>query len=234
MTLLQNLRKQRLLIALSTVFLIIIFVPIAFLTSQKFSSYASAIQALGILIAIIIAVTTLRSDSRDRKVDRTLALHEELSTGSVGSARRRLGLHIREIGGLQNPITGVLITDFRDANGISTYSPPFNNESDPYTDAELIVRFFERCRMVLYSESIDELIFVKLIGRQAAWWDNAFSPDGTNARRALAEVSEWATAFAESHKERFPYFANWGNTRKYDFPEESVDQDGEQRPTPGF
>ena len=42
---------------------------------------STGLQALGVLVALILAVVTIDTDRHDKQVDRVLALHHELVTG---------------------------------------------------------------------------------------------------------------------------------------------------------
>lgn len=213
--------------------LLVIFIPLAILSSQEYSAYAAAVQAVGVLLAILVALTTLNSDSKDRRVDRTLALHSELTEGSVGDARRRLAFHLRQHGDTDYPVRCVAIHELRDNAMLSKYRND-TGAHDPYTDAELLMRFFERCRLALLRGSVDNPLFAELIGRNSAWWDKAFKDDSTNARTALKELANWASAFARENKTRYSFFANWGAARRYDFPIDPSDPAHKSRPPAAF
>lgn len=84
--------KNGYLYALMAAVLVILIVPAAFLSSGRYSAFASGVQAAGVLVALILALITLDADRHDKRVDRVLALHQELVTGEIeglpGSADR--------------------------------------------------------------------------------------------------------------------------------------------------
>jgi hypothetical protein len=209
--------------------LILILLPAIWLTPERYSAYAGAVQAFGVLVALIIAVGTLRTDTKDRRVDRTLQLHQELTSGEIGEARRRLGIHFREKG--SGTIVGrAHIADLRDDPGMSKYT--LFPEESPYQDVNLLMRFFERARLVQVRESIDEPLFVELIGRHAAWWESALLPDQTNARLALKELASWVNQYARDHRSDYQFLKNWGLTRARDFRDPSGTEESDL--APGF
>lgn len=205
------------LIAIGVSCLAVILIPLTWLSAGTFAAYAGAVQAIGVLFAIIIAVTALQNDSRDRRVDRTMELHRELTTDRLGEARRRLGAHLRMHGSSEHPVKSVLMSALRDDESLSVYQPPISG-GDPFDDLNQIIRFFERCWMALIRGSVDQPIFAELIGQQAAWWDLALIQDHTNARQYLSELSIWAAGYAASNAGKYPNLADWGRTRRYDFP----------------
>jgi hypothetical protein len=79
-------------------FATVLILPIPWLDPIQYQGYVLAFQAVGILATLGIATVTFRGDSRDRRVDRVLALHNELTSGEVGAARRRLAAHLRQHG----------------------------------------------------------------------------------------------------------------------------------------
>jgi hypothetical protein len=65
---------------------------------STYSSLTAGVQAVGVVIALGLGAATLMRDNRDRRVDRVLALHQELMTGDVWQARYCLVRHLRKLG----------------------------------------------------------------------------------------------------------------------------------------
>jgi uncharacterized protein (DUF58 family) len=68
------------------------------LGAEWLGAAATAIQAVFIVAALAVAAGTLLSDSRDRRVDRVIALHSELTSGELQEARIRFVNHLRRHG----------------------------------------------------------------------------------------------------------------------------------------
>jgi hypothetical protein len=62
-----NRRKYHLYL-LAAVILAAVIIPSAFLIADRYSAYASGLQATGVLIALILAMVTLDADRHDKKV----------------------------------------------------------------------------------------------------------------------------------------------------------------------
>jgi len=226
--------QPKALLVIAIVIGIFVGVPIGWLSPSGYSEFAAALQAVGILGAAALAVETLKSDRHDKLADRSLSLHRELTGGELGEARRRLALHLRRFGTDREPVRQVLISELRDMPQYATYAPPVSSGSSPFQDANLLVRFFERCRLVQRSGSIDEPIFVELIGRHAAWWNLALLPDHTNARLALHRLADWANDYAVTRHAKYDYLNNWASERRLDFPASFGIDASLPRPRPGF
>lgn len=209
----------RVVILLSLV--LILALPAPWLTTEKYSNYALSVQAIGVLATLGIAVATLRDDSRDRRVDRVLALHQELTSGETGAARVRLVQHLKEHG-KNSRVLQVTTAQLRDrASKLSRYKDSSVNET-PGDDVGLLLRFFERAWLAQATGSLEDSMSASLIGAHAGWWDRAIRPSSSHSRAALAALSAWANTFAEDHASE-SQFINWGKTRQRDFPR--VDQE---------
>ena len=195
---------------------LLLTLPAPWLTPDKYSAYALAVQAIGVLATLGIAVATLRGDSRDRRVDRVLAFHQELTSGETNAARVRLVQHLRE-NGRNSRVLQVSTTQLRDRDSkLSGYRDASVNET-PSDDVGLLLRFFERAWLAQATGSLEDSMSASLIGAHAGWWDRAILPSPSPARAALAELAAWANKFAETHKSE-SQFTNWGKTRQKDFP----------------
>lgn len=120
-----------------------LIVPVPLLDAQRYAAYAAGLQALGVLVALILAGVALRSDRHDKQVDRVLLLHSELVNGETQAARIRLVDHLRRCGGGQH-MRSVTLSELQRAPGLSGYRD--NRTSTPLHDANTVLRFFERAK----------------------------------------------------------------------------------------
>jgi hypothetical protein len=209
-------RTQYLLITLLGVILIAIVAPITFLDPQRYSAFVGGIQALGILIALILATQTLRADRHDRQVDRVLALHSEFAAGEIRAARARLIDHLRKQGGGRY-IQGATRDDLDKDPRLASYDG--NAEHVPFHDAQVVLRFFERANTVIKAKAVYEPLFHELIIRHAFWWELALLPSSTPwiGREDLHELASWGHLYARAHAANLEYLASWRANRERDF-----------------
>jgi hypothetical protein len=196
--------------------LIMLIVPATFLNSNHYSAYASGLQATGILVALVLAMITLDADRHDKKVDRVLALHQELVTGEIEGCRIRLIDHLRKRGGGRSILAvtrGDLVKDPRlsSYDGTSAYTP--------FHDANTILRFFERANAAVKARTVNEPLFHELIIRHALWWDMALRSSSTPwvGRFALDELTSWAAIYEKVHGVKLEYLSSWRDNRDRDF-----------------
>lgn len=193
------------------VFVLVLAIPACFTTAGVYVGYVGAIQTLGVLLALVVAVATLRSDSRDRRVDRVLSFHREFTTGEVGEARSRLGQLIKG-----RMVDGEIAqSDIRNDLSLNTYGD-VSRTATPVHDRNLLLRYFERVWIAHDRGSLDDLMLTALVGRHATWWDRALPQETTTARVPLARLAEWSNRYAEANA-REPSLEGWGQTRRADF-----------------
>lgn len=209
-----------LLLACVLVWTALVLLPGVWWDPQKYSAWASGLSAFAVALALGLAVVTLRTDVKDRQVDRTLALHAELTSGEINEARVRLVDHLRAHGqvdasGHRRPARAS-VAELRGTTGLGVYNQGVG--STPKSDLSQLLRFFERARLVREAGSIDEPLFVELIGRHAGWWNCALVRNSDwGSRRTLMELGLWCDGFAERNESRYPYLARWGKARSNDF-----------------
>lgn len=209
--LLQNRRTALLLIGI----VVALLVPIPLMNAQRYAAYSAALQALGVLVALILAGLALNSDRHDKQVDRVLLLHSELVNGATQAARIRLIDHLRLWGGGQRTRM-VTRGDLLDTPGLSAYQD--GSRSNPLQDANTVLRFFERANAAVKWSSVYEPLFHQLIIRHARWWEVALqeSPETWAGRDALSELTAWGRAYEARHPE-LVYVASWQANRERDF-----------------
>ena len=168
-----------------------------------------------------LGVATLMRDSRDKRLDRVLSLHQELMTGDLWRARHRLVAHLRELG--QGDRTrAVTREELRSDADVSRYADV--PDARPLHDVDLLMRFFERANATRAGKAIEPLLFAELIGRHALWWDRAIVRDDQwLTRQGLTEVATWCTAYVHDAARRNPELRRWIVALDKDFDPQSYD-----------
>jgi hypothetical protein len=205
--------------------LLIVSVPGFFTSPTRYEAYATGVQAVGLVLALLLAAwtldvgaTTLRTDVKDRRVDRTLALHEELTSGETDKSRRRLLVHLRDHAPVGEKYLAITRQELGAMAIHSRYSSAAPPEATPFSDAGVLLRFFERAQLAQQAHTIEPSMFVELIGRHATWWNALFKQENTNPRQALKALSDWSDDFAKTHRDKYSYLTSWGQSRLRDFP----------------
>jgi hypothetical protein len=214
-----HLSRRGSLYALAAAILIALIAPAGFLGSGRYSAYASGLQAAGVLVALVLAMITLDADRHDKRVDRVLALHQELVSGEIEGCRVRLIDHLRKRGG-GHRIVAVTRDDLQRDPRISSYDG--TTEYTPFHDANTILRFFERANAAVKAGTVNEPLFHELIIRQALWWDAALRPSSMPwvGKSALDELRSWAETYEKAHATELNYLTSWRNNRMHDFGHE--------------
>ena len=191
--------------------------PIPLLDAQRYAAYATGLQALGVLVALILAGMALSSDRHDKQVDRVLLLHSELVGGETQAARIRLVEHLRRWGGSQR-VRSVTRGELQATPGLSAYQD--DSTSTPLQDSNNVLRFFERANAAVKWSSGYEPLFHQLIIRHALWWEVALQEDSAPwaGREALSELTAWGRAY-EARRPGLAYLASWQANRERDFGE---------------
>jgi hypothetical protein len=230
--------RRTVLVAIGIIFVAVLFYPIyptRRLSDSAFGAWATALQTVGVVATLLLAVEqlriaaiALRNDTYDRRVDRVYQLHQELTSGSLDAGRRRLVDHLKSHRDTNNKIIRLSKAQLRDDPIYNSYitsptllgaaSPP-SPISTPIKDLGALLRFFERARVLQLSGSADTPVFLELIGRHSAWFTCAIKLGNSNTRRALKALGSWADDEADSLKydDRYPYLREWGVTRTNDF-----------------
>jgi hypothetical protein len=160
------------------------------MSQSAFNVVTASLQAVGVVLALGLGAATLRRDSHDRRVDRVLALNQELMSGELWHARQRLAEHFKTLRAGPADAFGVVTRDqlFGDP-AIGKYA---SAEGVPGEDVDRLVRFFERANSALATRAVEPDLFAQLIGRHANWWDHAIAYDPNwTTRIPLAELSTW-------------------------------------------
>lgn len=104
------------------------------------------------------------------------------------------------------------------------YSAPEFADSLPVLDANLVLRFFEKAEAALRAKSVDEPLFLDLIGRHAYWWNNVFLPESDgHVRQRLERLGCWT-------EKRAHLLDYWDSTSRGDFPASAPVDKGLQPP----
>jgi hypothetical protein len=91
-----ELHVPRWILAAAAAWIVLVAAPIWALDAARYSAWTSALQASGVMLALLLGLATLLADSKSRRVDRVYALHQELTNGDLDEARRRLGESLRK------------------------------------------------------------------------------------------------------------------------------------------
>jgi hypothetical protein len=187
--------------------------------ADHISAIASTLQAVAVVPAILIAAFTLRRDSRDRRMDRLLAFHQELVSGDLNDARQRLAAHLRRHGTPSEPVRVTSRRELRDDRRLRAYQG--DKEHNPYDDVNLLLRFFERVNAARLANALYRPMLVELVGRHAAWWDLAIArEDQPSPQWHMHSLAAWANIYAAAYRRKHPYLRDWGHNRSQDFPPE--------------
>lgn len=189
--------------------LILILAPIHSLDSQQYAAWTSALQAFGLLLAFLLGLATVGSDARHRRVDRTYALHQELTNGEIDDARRRLGEFLRErdSAGMAAGWKRLSRERMRRFNRENVY--PNDPTHSPLIDSGRLIRFFERARLVQLTGGVDDDTFVALLGSHIVWWDCALKLDSSPARMTLRLLADWADGRLTGQRATLSHITDW-------------------------
>lgn len=191
----------------------------AFVDVSRRDVWIAAAQGIPVLVALLIAMRTLNSGRADSRVERTLTIHRELTTGELGHARWRLANHLRLHATNAAKVRVV---------GLRELSPPRTSPEDhlsqyersvtgaPRHDATSLLRFFERVEVAWDRDTLDKVMLCRLVGRHAGWWDLAFEPRDTRERTPLTRLAQKLNTFVKSHPEEAD-FNEWWAERQRDF-----------------
>jgi len=198
-------------VAIATVLAALVSGPLL-ISADRYFALAAVVQAAAVMPSITIAALAL---TRDERVDRVLDLHRELHAADLESAKARLTVHLKKHGvdGKMRPTSREeLATDPL----LSRYEP--DNGYSPRPDADLLLRFFERADLARIADSVEVPLMVELVGRNATWWNLAFTGRMNEVPRShLKDLAAWADTFVDDHGSRYPLFENWGCNRLREF-----------------
>ena len=72
-------------------------ISIFLLNSGQYQALGSGVQAVGVLVALALGVSTLQADSKDRRVDRVITYHSQISGGELQLARHEFAGWIDDV-----------------------------------------------------------------------------------------------------------------------------------------
>lgn len=203
----------------ATTLLFALAIPSTFLQAEPYQGYASAVQAFGVILALLAAVTTLVSDAHDRRVERVIALHIEFTTGRGQEARLRLWSLLQK-NGRGSPFHKPTLQDLRTGQFKCYGTENASNGVLPIEDLNVLLRIFERTHAMRTARVLDENLLHRLLGRHILWWNHLINPThGEPMERPLKQLADWAnefdggTAGAETRE-------MWKQTIAVDFPDD--------------
>jgi hypothetical protein len=198
------------------------------LKPDQYQALSGGIQALGVVLALTIAVMTLLSDSRDRRIDRVLQLHEMMTTRDAEAMRDRLYKHLLSRDQAEPPVRAVSLDELKPGGTLDHYA----NDPDhsPYQDVRQLLRLFERANATRAGGAIEEPLFHELIARHATWWAVAV---GSKPRAApyvlnpLLDLARWADDYQLTKNDPAKYYMRtWGESRMQSFGRTSWTSEG--------
>lgn len=163
---------------------------------------------LGAVIAGV-AVFVQRHNSRVLgRIERTVALHRDITTGEVGAARDRFtelmwreGSNIKAGRCYQPRFAELLKPEFTDGPAPVNHRKLADYPKDlttvgasPSRDLYKVLWCFERIHALIHSKQLDQDLAVKLLGRHTVWWNSLcaeISDDDTMHRGALEQAARW-------------------------------------------
>ncbi len=200
-------------------------VSAVFSDASGFGVLATFVSTATLVVSVPIAALTLLRDGQHRRVDRTLALHAELTTGDVGAARVRLARQLRDLGragvhvnrpGLVAQVTwDELLTD-----RVNNYLLEVDRAHKPYRDAGAVLRVFERADAANRAGALDSALFHQLICHHGYWWAIALRKregEPWASRDALDGLLAWGAEYETRASTTPTYARDWGKTRLRDF-----------------
>ena len=144
----------------------VLVAPVWALDPDRYSAMGAMVQAFSVTVAAGIAIATIRSNRHDRRTDRVLEIHRELTEGPTNEARVRLAEHLRRTASEGNILLQTTPDQLKDPElEVSAYAQP--STSSPRHDLSLLVRLFERAEAAREARTVDERLFTKLIGGHA-------------------------------------------------------------------
>jgi arsenate reductase len=208
----------------------VVFAPAEHVNPDTFGAWAAGIQVVLVTASLLFAYQALRADNHDRRVDRVLALHNELTIGDVNEGRSRLARHLRTHGPGEERPTRASKAQLESDPVLSHYGRRprvarlptglrirhFEGPA-PATDLARILRTFERARSVQMANSAFDPLMADLLGRHAVWWDEAIVFDDRATRLALREFANWSTDYARMHRQKYSYLEGWFTYVSSDF-----------------
>jgi hypothetical protein len=185
------------------------------MSHDSYNALTGGLQAIGVVIALGLGAATLMRDSHDKRLDRVLALHQELMTGDLWRARHRLVAHLGRLGraGRTRIVTR---EELRSDPELSHYLDV--PDARPLDDADLLMRFFERANAARTGTAVEQRLFADLIGRHSLWWDLAFARDDQwLTRQGLTDLATWCTSYVRDTASRRPDLLQWLTALDKDF-----------------
>jgi hypothetical protein len=234
------------------------FIPAFWLDTDRFAAYATAAQAFGVFIALVLGILTLQSQNGATqsdlqkkvhidRVSRTLEFHKSFTHGEITAARSHLLHHLRAVRREEKwaraasphthsgPVRRTTLSELRNDYRLSTYLELTECSClrNPIDDACSVLWYFERTEAALSRGLLEDDLLHKLLGRHIVWWDEVIRRDSSESMRpALARLGDWAWAYSEEHPETMAYVRTWQATFAWGFPESRfANQPPDQGPT---
>ena len=192
---------------------------------STFTALGTCAAGVAAVFAVLYARKQIREAKRDRRVDRVLQLHAELTNGQVGRARDRFASYMWQLGeeatgericfqptleDLRPPPTPACETDLEDARQFGAYPSGLGAgpEDFPLRDLHKILWWFDHIYESLQHKLVDKGLLLSLIGSHAIWWRHLCfrlnDPPHTYSVEVLATWVKDGGCFKEPPPERPP------------------------------
>lgn len=194
----------------------LIFAPGLWLAPDRFTAWATGVQAFGLVLALGVAYGTLSSEVRERRLDRLQGLNSLLMEGEIGAARYRFVRHLREHRDPQGHIPRISRDDLMGGMPLAAYV----NYADqhPRKDANQVIRHFERVDALRRLGSLDDELLFEFFGAQVVWWDNALHwENGRPGSWGIHRLADWARSYVAGSKSGQRTWGEWEWDIVHDF-----------------
>ncbi|MDQ2958846.1 MAG: hypothetical protein M3Y42_18040 [Actinomycetota bacterium] len=159
---------------------------------------------LGVFVGLCVAGWQLSRQRQATLTARTLAFHQELTTGEVGSARDRLSMFMWTVGAARNglfscwqptwpELLGAALLPGQ-AHDLQTYpAEAIYANSLPLRDLYRIFWSFERIAQARMANLLDNSLATEILGNHAVWWDlfcSKITEQETRYRKTLEDLAD--------------------------------------------
>ncbi len=174
------------------------------------TAVGTCLAGVAALFAVLYARKQIREAKRDRRVDRVLQLHAELTNGQVGKARDRFASYMWRVGAettgericwqpTLDDLRPLPIPDCeKDLDGARQFGGYPSGlgagaEDFPLRDLNKILWWFDHIFESLNRNLVDEKLLFSLVGHDAVWWRNlCLLLDDDRHTYSVERLARWA------------------------------------------
>ncbi|MFG2556222.1 hypothetical protein ACGFWF_40780 [Streptomyces sp. NPDC048581] len=180
------------------------------MSSADWAAWTGSLGTISaIAVAIGVGLVQLRAQRKMSAIERTIALHEVLTTGEIGNARGRLSRHMwrtaREAGGEAvawqprwQELVGYQYIQNLGSNDLSIYPPDMQAppEQTPLRDLYSVLWAFERIAEADRSGLLDQELTRSMLASHAVWWAVMCEHITVDQTRFVAGLKEFAARYS--------------------------------------